>query len=283
MSVLHLLLLLFSLALSTLPPLTSSLSSSSSSSSTPFPVLSLLSSSSSSSSSSLSLSSSPSTRSLSSSASPSVPPPTGQVTGDPQFCGLRGQQYQVHGVHGAVYNLLTQHNMQLNARFSFLHNGRCPVIGGVESTVDCWSHPGSYLGELGLQYRDEAGERHTAVIVAGEANVGFERVEVDGRQVAVGGRVELPGFALNFRATHSLVIRTADFTVRLSNSDRFLNQQLAANTPLFDLTCHGLLGQTHRGRVYPTALKYIEGEVDDYLIEDGQLLGNEVVFNLFTL
>ena len=46
------------------------------------------------------------------------------VTGDPQFVGLRGQSFQVHGVDGAVYNIISDASMQLNSRFTFLEGPR---------------------------------------------------------------------------------------------------------------------------------------------------------------
>ena len=52
-----------------------------------------------------------------------------RVVGDPFFVGLLGQQYQVHGIDGAVYSLISLQYMQLNSRFSFLAGPRpCPVI-----------------------------------------------------------------------------------------------------------------------------------------------------------
>jgi hypothetical protein len=55
------------------------------------------------------------------------------VLGDPQFMGLRGQSFQVHGIDGAVYNLVTSTSSQVNSRFVFLSKGRCPMVEGVES------------------------------------------------------------------------------------------------------------------------------------------------------
>ncbi len=37
-----------------------------------------------------------------------------------EFVGLSGQSFQVHGMDGAVYALISDENMQLNARFAFL-------------------------------------------------------------------------------------------------------------------------------------------------------------------
>ena len=42
------------------------------------------------------------------------------VSGDPSFCGLRGQLFQVHGLDGGVYNLISDAAFNLNSRFTFL-------------------------------------------------------------------------------------------------------------------------------------------------------------------
>ena len=46
------------------------------------------------------------------------------VRGDPMFAGLRGQQYQVHGMDRAVYNLISDQYTQVNSRFVFLSGPR---------------------------------------------------------------------------------------------------------------------------------------------------------------
>lgn len=54
----------------------------------------------------------------------------GGVSGDPQFSGFLGQQYQIHGVDGLVYNIISDPILQFNARFTFLEKGTCPVVKG---------------------------------------------------------------------------------------------------------------------------------------------------------
>ena len=39
------------------------------------------------------------------------------VSGDPHFVGFRGQRYDFHGVADGVFNLITDTNFHLNARF----------------------------------------------------------------------------------------------------------------------------------------------------------------------
>ena len=86
------------------------------------------------------------------------------VLGDPQFVGLRGQSYQVHGMDGAIYNLISDKNLQVNSRFVFLTEGQCPIIDGVVDT-NCWSHPGSYIGEMSFQQVVD-GKLHGADVAA---------------------------------------------------------------------------------------------------------------------
>lgn len=71
--------------------------------------------------------------------------------------------------------------MQYNSRFVFLTQGECPVVGG-RKQKGCWSHPGSYLGELGLKTR--AGDR--IALIAGSAAEGFHAVTVNNKPLAVG-------------------------------------------------------------------------------------------------
>ena len=202
------------------------------------------------------------------------------VLGDPMFTGLLGQVYQVHGVAGAVYNLISERQCQVNARFVFLSSGRCPSVQGTAVT-NCWSHPGSYLGSLSFQQVVD-GQLHTAVVVAGSADRGFRQVLVDGRALDVGQRVQLASFSVRYLSSHVVEVDTAHFTFQLDNSDHFVNQYVAATLPVHTLTSHGLLGQTHRRATYHSQLKVIEGEVDDYASSSADLMATDFTFNLFT-
>ena len=63
------------------------------------------------------------------------------VRGDPQLVGLLGQSYQVHGMDGAVYNLISDASVQLNSRFSFLTGGECLRDEAGRPLFTCWTHP----------------------------------------------------------------------------------------------------------------------------------------------
>ena len=201
------------------------------------------------------------------------------VIGDPQFVGLRGQQYQVHGIDGAVYNIISERELQVNSRFVFLTEGQCPVIKGKKDS-NCWSHPGSYLGEMSFQAVVD-GKLHAALVQAGSAKTGFAGVQVDGEALAVGDKVTFGSFSVELLSSHDVRVSTQSFDFALHNSDAFINQQLRANVPLSQLSAHGLLGQTHSLKTHPSALRYIEGEVDDYVVQDGNIFGSDFLFNQF--
>ena len=205
--------------------------------------------------------------------------PVSGIVGDPQFVGLRGQQYQVHGIDGAVYNIISEENTQVNSRFVFLTEGACPVIDG-KKDVNCWSHPGSYLGEMSFQAVVD-GRVHRALVVAGSAKRGFASVQMDHQPLSVGDIVSFGDFIVHMQSSHTVAVTTDSFEFHLSNSDLFINQQLKARVPLAELRAHGLIGQTRSTKTYPTSVRYIEGNVDDYVIADGDIFGADFVYNRF--
>jgi hypothetical protein len=199
------------------------------------------------------------------------------VTGDPQFVGLRGQNYQVHGVAGEVYNIVSDADLQYNSRFVFLTQGKCPVVNG-RKQKGCWSHPGSYLGELGLKTR--AGDR--IHIVSGVASEGFALVEVNGKALSVGDSIQLADNlgSVSLNTTHMTEVMIGKWDFVFENSDMFINQKVRV-TNARQLRSHGLLGQTWRDTTYPNSIKYVQGSVDDYQISDNDLFGDDFSYNTF--
>ena len=63
----------------------------------------------------------------------------------------------------------------------------------------------------------------------------------------------------------------------------FVNQAVRATVPLSQLQAHGLLGQTHRSAAHSSALRHIEGDVDDYVIASADIFGDDFVYNQFQL
>ena len=210
-------------------------------------------------------------------AAPSTPTTGGPgVVGDPQFVGLRGQSFQVHGVDGQVYNLIVDKDagMRLNARFSFLTKGRCPATA---NPINCWSHPGSYLSEIGLW--TAAGDR--LVIVAGDYKTGFSSVTLNDAAVKAGAKA-VQGKALRvvYTSAFSLHLTVGNFELVLENSDGFVNLVTVEVQQWSKLrSTHGLLGQTWRTSA-PKGLdvKEVEGRIDDYAEADNELLGGRFLY-----
>ena len=216
---------------------------------------------------------------------------SGRASGDPQLVGLLGQSFQVHGVHGTVYNFVTHSSLQLNARFTFL--GGSPTGYDCPAGTECWSHPGNYIGAIGLSQRLGPGQLIHVLITAGGAEQGFSSITVNGSTIAstVGESREWASddgqdrLTLQLHSRHSLTIVTPLFSFRFENSDRFLNYQLTATVPLDQLHTHGLLGQTwqqtaHDNRHGHSQLP-IDGTVDDYAVAGGDLLGSTHKFDRF--
>jgi len=206
-------------------------------------------------------------------------PTSAGVVGDPQFAGLRGQSYQIHGVDGVVYNIITEQQCQVNARFVFLSSGECPLIEGVAGN-HCWSHPGSYLGALSVQQVVE-GTTHRLELVAGSSRSGFGSILLENKTMAVGATFTAGAFSVVVRSPHQVHVQTEHFSFEFTNSDMFINQAVASRVLLHKLAAHGLLGQTHSLTTYPMPTPYTAGEIDDYAVADGDLFGSDFTFNLF--
>jgi hypothetical protein len=137
------------------------------------------------------------------------------------------------------------------------------------------------LGEISFQQIVD-GVNHQALVTAGSAKKGFSSITVDGKTLKIGDRMSYGSFSLNYTSSHSVSISTEHFTFDLSNSDMFINQAVLSRVPLSKLSSHGLLGQTHSTKVYSTTTRYIEGNVDDYIIGDDNIFGTDFVYNQFS-
>ena len=218
---------------------------------------------------------------------PSTPTSAPSIRGDPAFVGLRGQSFQIHGLDGSVYSIITDPTFQLNSRFAFLTGPRpCPVMPSTGlPSVACWAHDGSYLADLGLV--TSGGDR--VHVVAGMAKDGFSRVEMNGRRVAVGEvvalryRQESMGY-VQLNSTHELTIVSPPWRIEVESSDGFVNLRSVSVTAAAmrgGLSSHGLLGQTWSARRWGGQVKEIEGEVDDYVIVSDDVFGSDHVFDRF--
>ena len=208
------------------------------------------------------------------SAVTTVTAPTSGVLGDPQFIGLAGQSFQVHGIDGQVYSLIIDDVFHLNARFVFLSQGQCPPKSS-NGQNPCWSHPGSYLGELGLRTVDG----HALVVVSGPASAGFASVTLDERVLVVGEAVSVGRLTVSLDSAYRLSFRVSAFEVVVQNSDLFVNLVSVRVVNPSGLHSHGLLGQTWTA---PESTAYdvapVAGYVDDYAEANNDLLGSELLY-----
>ena len=203
------------------------------------------------------------------------------VLGDPQFVGLCGQSFQVHGIDGEVYNLIVERGeagrgpLLVNSRFRFLSSGRCPAV---EQPNKCWSHPGSYLGELGV-VSPAGGRLHVA---SGSWESGFGALTLNGRELTVGSAVSELGIFVHVLSAYSLTLSVGNFIMQLENSDRFVNLVELEVRHWSKLSSHGLLGQTWRTPRKPgsSQLSAIEGDVDDYAEKSSDLFGSDFVYGV---
>ena len=214
---------------------------------------------------------------------------SGKVVGDPVFSGLRGQQYQVHGIDGGVYNLVSDSTLQLNSQFTFLSGPRpCPVLPSTQrQSAACFEHDGSYLGNLAL--RTNIDDR--LLVQAGDAASGFDIVELNGELLNVGDRATLDfddgsNGTVHRISTHELSIVASLYQLDIDNSDSFLNLRSlsirAGRWPALTREApHGLLGQTWKLRGAGQGV--IEGRVDEYMIEDDDLFGTAFSHNRFVV
>ena len=207
------------------------------------------------------------------------------VLGDPQFSGLLGQSFQVHGIDGQVYSIISDSTgVLVNARFVFLSEGRC-TAALVASNTMCWSHPGSYLDRLYL--RSAAG--HEVHLFAGGAVEGLAAVLVDGRNISIpDAPVELSvdDVRVSRTSSHSVQVSVGNYELLVTNSDRFINiAQLSIKhwSNLGKHSAHGLLGQTwHRPRADRQGVEvaHIEGSVDDYAEANNRLEGSSFGYKM---
>ena len=168
-------------------------------------------------------------------------------------------------------------DLQYHSRFVFLEQGECPIIHG-RRQKSCWSHPGSYLGELGLKTKN--GDR--IHVITGPANFGFQSLTVNGRELLVGDSVLLADNAgsVSRNSSHLATVEIGAWQFEFENSDLFVNQRVRV-ADARNLRSHGLLGQTWRDATYPNAIKFVQGSVDDYVIREGDVFGDSFVYNAF--
>lgn len=203
------------------------------------------------------------------------------VLGDPEFVGFRGQKYEIHGIPGSIFNIISSPHLQYNAEFVYI---------GAKSHRACnatrthpWTHPGTYLGQLGVMVGTDR-----VRIQAGDCETGIKSVTVNGKAMKVGQAVHFAEKqSLKFVDEFTLRFHLKEVELELTNSDNFFNQEVSM-TRYGERTqqMHGLLGQTWQSKTYKDdkgRKHFIEGHPHDYLVQDDDLFGTDFVFNKFTV
>ena len=197
------------------------------------------------------------------------------VLGDPQFVGLLGQSYQVHGIDNQVYNLIYDAGVRVNSRFTFLSAGRCPAWS--LSSRGCWSHPGSYLGAIGVV----TASKDALVVLSGPVDIGFTSVTLQSQVLLPSTAIVRSGaISVRYIDRFTIWLSVGNFELTVENSDGFVNL-VDVKVRRWDQlrSAHGLLGQTwNRARARGAEVKEVEGVVDDYAELDNDLLGSNFAF-----
>jgi len=120
------------------------------------------------------------------------------------------------------------------------------------------------------------------VLTAGSAKQGFASLELNGKALKVGDSFAKDVFSVSYDSTHLISVKTEQFSFTFDNSDMFINQAVGASVPLSKINAHGLLGQTSDAKIYSTPLRYIAGEVDDYLVSSSDMFGSDFMYNKFS-
>lgn len=181
----------------------------------------------------------------------------GSVIGDPQFVGLHGQRFSVKGIPGGVYNIITQTDFQMNARFKFMSKPIDNSTCNKSNSVVCWSHAGTYIEEIGIMANNRV-----YYLLAGTIIDGFQGYDINGYKA----QISLNRVIIN--------VNNGQWFIHIENNDGFLN---VLNVTLKKFTqAHGLIGQTYRMNQH-----MYEGIVDDYYITDNNLFGIDFVYNKF--
>jgi len=216
--------------------------------------------------------------------------------GDPQLNGFQGQNYQVHGISGSIYSLISDRLIAVNARFQFLKSGHCPIFNNTKAT-NCFTHPGNYFSAISIM----TSEGDILLVESGSAIEGFQSITFsscfDSQVLKVQPGDQFQGALvptengkqksdrLFFRrlSSHVLEVIVGLFSFKLENSDHFINLAHIKVTDWERLTedvkSHGLIGQSwNPSRGNSDA---IEGEVDDYVIYDNELTGTQFQYSQF--
>jgi len=160
----------------------------------------------------------------------------------------------------------------------------------------CFGHPGNYFGEVGLSLKSELGKVDRIHVVAGPVDIGLQVFVNDSPLKVSTSSIGLGSSSVVWTDPFEVTVNTAEFSLRLVNSDMFLNEDVSINEALLvrirdykravksgnatDDLPHGLLGQTWQKKIFANRWKYIEGALYDYTVADG-IMGTQFKYNRF--
>lgn len=154
--------------------------------------------------------------------------------------------------------------MMLNSRFRFLDHGECPSV--VKHTI-CWTHPGSYLSEIGIQ----AGS-YRLHIVSGDRVNGFQSINILPSTDIMGLNFTSAQLQVWHHSSHEIKVVAGNFEMIVQNSDHFVNLISVKVLDWSSLSSSGLLGSTWR-------VDWKLKDVDDYAEVSTDLFGNNFAFD----
>lgn len=149
------------------------------------------------------------------------------VTGDPQFAGFQGQNFQFHGMADEVFNLISTPTFQMNGNFRYLSSGNC----NYNDTV-CWSHPGTYVDQLGFLMGDIrlklAAGAHGAGLQAymNDIEIRYHHHTVNQKIVFALSNTTIETGSIVFAEKGKIVVDTPLFNIAIQNADYFFNLEV---------------------------------------------------------
>jgi hypothetical protein len=156
-----------------------------------------------------------------------------------------------------VYIVVSFLDLQINARFVFLESSKC----GADQDL-CWTHPGTYLGEIGILF-----ENHRLQLISGSLEQGM-KVIFNNKTLTIGDKYEFDTLNINFEFVNKeqFSISTHEFRINFNGRDHFFNEQLNLTPMMSKLLSrpiekmstkfltkqapHGLIGQTWNKATY---------------------------------
>lgn len=163
------------------------------------------------------------------------------------------------GVSGNIYSIISAHKFGVNGRFKFLSRSSFNADTNINTVIpreikhtQLYTHPGSYITELSILYKNMSVE-----LYAGMLTHGFQKIKVNEELMTYdsgddgvhdnskGGKKCMynhDGMIVNMKNKYTVHIQLPMFEMNIVNSDRFLNMEniiLITDTQHTFQTWHG--------------------------------------------